>query len=484
MKTILRFLIPVFCLFVFMGVSAQNNQVLYFMKLPQNHLLNPAFKPSNTLYIGLPGITGVGVNISNNFISFSELFARGTKISKTTLPFIEPGFDRDRFLSRIKNLNYVEPQVAVQLLGFGIAVNKDLYLFLDINERADANVVLPRDLIRIAFLGNDEFMGKSFDLSASRLDFNAYNEIGFGASKNITPKLRIGAKAKLLFGITAGSFRSNRIDLLVSNNYTLNTDMTLDMSGPVVFEYDQNNKVTNAKFDKDGGIKDFVGRMKNAGAGLDIGAVYEINRNIVVSASVTDLGFIRWKADISNLKAKNNIELAGLDLTDVYDGNSTIDDVIGSIADTLKNSFYGSTVGKPFTTGLPFGVSVGGQYIFNDIFSAGLLSYSRIQGKQVKEAFTLSGNMNLGSVFSGTLAYTLCNSSYDNFGIGLAARGGPAQFYFLLDKIPFRWRSGGESGDKIVLPADWNTIHTRFGINLVFGYRKARPPKDVKDNEL
>ncbi len=489
MNTIRRLLIPVALILISIGASAQNNQVLYFMKLPQNHFLNPAFRPSNTLYIGLPALSGVGVNISNNFLSFSELFARGIKISKTTLPFLDPNFDRDRFLGRLKNLNYVEPQASVQLLGFGLAVSKDLYVFLDINTRADVNVVLPRDLFRIAFLGNSEFMGQTFDLSAARMDFNAYHEIGIGASKNIMPKLRIGAKAKLLFGVTAGTFRSNKLDLSVSNNYTLNTDMTLDMSGPVIFELDGNNKVIDASFDDSrfdghGSIRDFVAGMKNAGAGLDLGAVYEVNRNIVVSASVTDLGFIRWKSDISNLKAKSSIDLAGLDLTNVYDGTATIDDVIGAVADTLKNSFYGSPQGKPFTTYLPFGVSIGGQYIFNELFSAGLLSYTRIQGKQVKEALTLSGNMNLGSIFSGTLAYTMCNNSYDNLGIGLAARGGFAQFYFLIDKIPFRWRSGGESGDRVVLPAEWNTIHTRFGMNLVFGYRKTRPPKDVKDNEL
>ncbi len=34
-----------------------------------------------------------------------------------------------------------------------------------------------------------------------KADFKYYREIGIGASKNITPKLRFGAKAKLLFGM-------------------------------------------------------------------------------------------------------------------------------------------------------------------------------------------------------------------------------------------------------------------------------------------
>ena len=42
------------------------------------------------------------------------------------------------------------------------------------------------------------------------------------------------------------------------------------------------------------------------GLGLDIGATYEITDRIVVSAAITDMGFIRWKKDITNLNAKSH----------------------------------------------------------------------------------------------------------------------------------------------------------------------------------
>lgn len=58
-------------------VSAQNSQVLYFMNLPQNHLLNPAMRPSNKAYIGLPALSGINLNINNNFVNFSDVFMKG-----------------------------------------------------------------------------------------------------------------------------------------------------------------------------------------------------------------------------------------------------------------------------------------------------------------------------------------------------------------------------------------------------------------------
>ena len=54
--------------------GAQNSQVLYYMNIPQNHFLNPAMRPSNSVYIGLPGISGINVNINNNFFNFSDIF--------------------------------------------------------------------------------------------------------------------------------------------------------------------------------------------------------------------------------------------------------------------------------------------------------------------------------------------------------------------------------------------------------------------------
>ncbi|NLJ43048.1 MAG: hypothetical protein GX431_05265, partial [Bacteroidales bacterium] len=44
--------------------------------------------------------------------------------------------------------------------------------------------------------------------------------------------------------------------------------------------------------------------------------------------------------------------------------------------------------------------------------------------------------------------------------------------YFLVDRIPLSWKSAGSSGDSFALPSNWNTLHTRLGLNLVFGNRE------------
>ena len=86
--------------------SAQNSQVIYFMNLPQNHLVNPALRPSNSVYIGLPGLSGINLNINNNFVNFSDVFMK-VKSSDSLISFLHPDYNVDKFLAKIKDKNFI-----------------------------------------------------------------------------------------------------------------------------------------------------------------------------------------------------------------------------------------------------------------------------------------------------------------------------------------------------------------------------------------
>jgi hypothetical protein len=454
------------------GSMAQNSQVLYFMNLPQNHFLNPALRQTNSIYVGLPGLTGVNVNITNNFLSFSDIFTKGIEISKENLAFVRSDFNTDDFLGKIKDLNYIEPRASVQLLGLGLTLKNGFYVFLDITDNADVNLILPRDYFRLAFLGNEEFAGQTFDLSSTRLDFKYYRELGIGASKQVNQKFRFGGKARVLFGIAAGSFQNYDLKLTVNNDFTntLQANTALDFSGPVHVVKNADNGIEDFRVD------DFEGNtllnMQNVGFGIDLGAEYALMDNIILSAALTDVGFIKWKSDLTNLEAVGDIHLNGIDIKDVQEGRATIDDLANSLADSLKQAFVVAGEPKRFTTKFPVGLTLAGKYILNDKFSFGVMSYSRISSQQMRQAVTLSANVNLRNSFGASLCYTACNHDYSNIGIGLFGRASVFQFYFLVDRIPLSWKKTGVAGDTYTLPANWNTLHTRLGMNLVFGNRE------------
>lgn len=466
----------------FTCASAQNSQLMYFMNIPQKHLMNPALRPSNSLYIGLPGLSGININTNNNFVNFSDVFIKGAP-SDSIISFLNPKYNVDKFLAKIKERNFIELESIIQLLGIGFSVGRDGYVSLDINERIDGNFVLPGDLFKLALKGNEVFAGSRIDLSSLRADVKAYHEIGLGYSRNITDRFRVGVKGKLLFGIASAAINNKSLGITVNDDYShvFDANLGVNISGPVDVYMDSNHNIDSIVVD-DSRLKnfDFFSGMKNVGLGLDIGATYDLTDRVVVSASITDLGFIRWKKDITRLSADNQFTFNGLDMVDFFNGSKTIDEIGKEMVDSLKKAFVITNSNSPFTTFLPFGVTFGASYNVTSKFSLGLLSYSRIISKQIREALTLSANINLGNAFSVSVGYTAANHQYDNLGAALAFRTGITQFYLVTDRIPIEWNriSGRKTSSdqnkrnyNIFIPSSWNTFNIRFGMNLVFGNR-------------
>jgi hypothetical protein len=474
----INYLFAIILLVISAGVSAQNNQTLYFMNLPQNHLLNPALHPSNTLYIGLPAISGINLNINNNFVNFSDVFLK-RPLNDSVITFLNHDYNPDKFLAKIRDNNFFEPQTTIQLLGVGFAIGNDGYIFLDVNDRIEGNVVVPGDLFRLALKGNEQFTGSKIDLSSLRGSMRYYREFGIGFSKSITEKLRLGIRGKLLFGIADASIVNHSLGISVGNDYTHTFDANLEVnfSGPVKVYTDSKNNIDSIKVDDNklktsSGAKDFFMGKGNMGVGIDVGATYDLNERITLSASFTDLGFIRWKTDVTNLKANNQFVFSGLNVADVINGSKTFDEVGQDMLDSLKNAFVVTNTAKPYTTYLPFGFAVGGSYNVTPRISVGLLSYTRIIEKQLREALTLSANLNIGNLFSTSISYTAENHRYDNLGAGVSFRAGVAQFYLISDRIPVVFNRVKNDKLNILIPDTWNTINLRLGMNLVFGNRQ------------
>jgi hypothetical protein len=200
-----------------------------------------------------------------------------------------------------------------------------MYFFLDINDRIDGNIVIPGDLFKLAFEGNEQFVGNKIDLSSLRGDLKFYREVGLGFSRNFTDKLRLGIKAKVLFGIASVSIDNNSLGITVNSDYThtLDADLMVNFSAPLNVVLDSVNHIKDIEFDStrfNGSSKiiDYLLETQNLGFGLDIGAEYSFSDRLKISASITDLGYIRWKKDVTNLKAESQFLFSGVNLLDVY----------------------------------------------------------------------------------------------------------------------------------------------------------------------
>ncbi|MCK7538105.1 MAG: DUF5723 family protein [Marinilabiliales bacterium] len=176
-----------------------------------------------------------------------------------------------------EQITHIEPQAGVQLFGLAFTVGDDLKITLDISEHVDANFVLPGDLIRLGFEGNEAYMGQDIDLSSLRADMKYYHEIGLGASKNVTEKLRVGARVLILSGVASAYLTNNGMTLTVNddNTHTLDADISLNVSAPVTFLRDAyEGVIDHARFDE-GRFENsrqwvaYVSSMANPGLGFE-----------------------------------------------------------------------------------------------------------------------------------------------------------------------------------------------------------------------
>ena len=461
------------CLVILTGkLAGQTGQVLYNMNLPQNHLMNPALHPSNSVFVGLPVISGLYVGVNNNFISYSDIFSKSTS-SDSVYSFLYSEEATDEFLNSVNKKNSFSPQITIPVLGIGFKGENGLYFFIDINERLEGNAVFPGDIIKLVLKGNEAFVGDKIDLSSLRMDLRYFREFGFTVSKEISNKLTVGIRPKIFTGIFATQLKNRSLGITVSDDYshTMDADFTANFSGPFEVYTDNDNNLDSISFDDSWFSFNTMTSIQNRGLGLDLGATYMLlNNKVMVSAALTDIGYIKWNRDVTNLTVKGEYTFDGLDMTDAINGSKELDDIGSEMLDSLKNSFVLTETNEPFTTWLAPGLTLGGSYSLNKSISFGVLSYTRFIGKQVRESLTLSGNVNLSNRFSFSLGYSFQNQRADNLGAGIAFRAGIFQFYFISDRIPVSWdKLILDDNSNVIVPSNWNTINMRLGLNLSFG---------------
>ena len=478
-----RFLLIAACLILLSTgkTFSQTSNVAYFMKLPQSHFLNPAFKPVNRFYLGLPVISGINIGLENNFISLSDIFVPGLK-ADSIFTFQNPDFSLSALASKLNKKNTIATDASIQIFGLALPVGKNFTLMVDITDRFSGKILFPRELLDLYLTGGSDIIGKPINISEMNVKAQFYREYAAGVSGDIIPNLRVGARVKILSGIGSLSFDNRAFSLTVNNDLsqTVSADATMETAGRGTLNTIFNNSSSKALDPVKGYL---TAPFRNPGFALDAGATYSFGRLITVSAAVKDLGFIKWKDGLNSWNANGTFSLPGITLQDVQNQSFSVDEMFGKLVDSVKANFRQVNSPSAFTTKLPGQFILGASFNPFKFLSLGVLSVSKAWAGSMNENITLSANTYLGRTFAATLAYTIANDSYNNIGFGLAFKAGVAQIYMIADKIPVQWNKvyfpksgGGYSG--IPMPENFNKLSFQVGMNIVFGKQVA--PKNDK----
>ena len=464
----LKLIIPLF-LFTF-SVLAQIPNSLYFMKgVPQIYQINPAFQPESNFFIGIPGISPLQIKLQNSPFALKDVVYYNEEID-SLITFLHPLGDKQKFLGLLNETNFISTEVAMGLISFGFRA-KDLYFTFDVNERIFAQLSYPDDYIRLPIIGPDS--GRQYDFNSFGMDFKALIELAMGVSKKFGDKLTVGIRGKILLG--QANLNTQKFDVAFATGETswpLHTDISLNTSAPYLADYMKtlalapldivigglDSMEINTPTVKE--ITNMALNPKNFGLGFDIGADYIVNDWLQVSASIIDIGRIGWKSGVVNLSNNADYTFEGLNYS--YDEE---EDFFQEFADSLENTFnqFNSTKTK-YSTWLPAKVYAGASFYVHPKISFGILSRTDFFNGNVKQQFTVSANLYPIRMLSTTFSYSIIDGYYKNLGMGLALKLLPLSIYVITD-------TGASTA---MLWNETRYFNLRFGMNFMFGYKKAK----------
>lgn len=445
-------------------LSAQESNTLHFMKgMPQSSISNPALhNDSSKVVIGFPGLSGMYVDFNSPF-AINDLIRKGTGLQADSLvPDIE------NFHNSLKETNNVEQNFSLPLFYLGFRSKKSFFS-LGVTEKEMTHFAFDKNLVTFIKDGNEPYMGQNFDLGNLNMDSYQYMEIALGYSNEVIKnKLSVGVRAKALFGRFA--MKTEKMNLKVEtaadgSTLNLNADMQLNLSAPVIVEYDEEGYFSGMNTDDLDNPTDFIFMQGNSGMAFDLGVVYKLTPKITLSGSIVDIGKISFKENVVSLDYVMNYKWEGFDIsnsidesqTDYVDPSDLVDDEMKKIEDAFRpaKSNFGS---EAFDMKIPTKIYVGGTYSINDKFNLGLLNRYYKNGETSLNTLTLSANALLGNFFSLTGSYSMIGDSYNNVGLGAAFRLGALQLYLVNDNVL-----------ALTDPAKAKFVNARFGLNFLFG---------------
>jgi hypothetical protein len=477
MKRTERYFFTVGLILILISSSAAGqipNSMFFLPGVPQSNRINPAIQPGCGFYLGFPALAPLRFQVNSGSLAFNDIFIEyGDSI---ILPF-HPQADKEAFLRKLSDVNYFQTSVGTSLGSFGFRAGSSFFS-VDLTARVDGNIFYPRGFFDLIFTGAPDQGGISF--SGLGADINVFNELSLGWSRKnfIIPNLDIGIRGKALFGLANLTTKESSFEIETSYDaWSLGTQLQLNASAPtfVTFSEDIENGepfiFDDAFFDSASPmeIASSVLSLNRFGMAVDIGANYRILPQLLLSASLLDIGGIRWNNTIEGA-IDFEYEFNGIEVNPFTGIDTTL---LDDITDSLLNS-YSITVGQPYFSALNTKLFIGASYYPIEKIGFGFLSRTDFLNQRISQQFTGTVNMTTGKFANLSLSYSYMAKRFNNIGAGLSFNVGPLNMYLISDNII----SGA------LKPISARSVNLWFGMNLTFGWKRAEKKEKKIDQPL
>lgn len=443
--------------------TAQVNTLYLMHEVPQTLKMNPAIGYNCKSFIEMPVFSEIMLHAGNNLFSYNELVGFNSNEDNYFL-----NYQQIQNSAGINNRMYFSGNLT--LLGGGMEWNQ-FYVSGDIGLKSFISIGVPRDFLR-ATDGNWDLQNnvpRDLDLSNTFLTTHVFTRLSLAMSANYNSAFRLGGRLSYLQG--TANMRTKRSTILLNTEddpLVLNviSNHEIQSSFPANIQRNNNDRITSVDLNGafDNVIRDYMFN-KNRGASLDVGMVYDYSENIQVTASVVDIGFVRWKSNVNTFTEAANFVFDGIDLTQ-YTADTDDSDIIEALQDSIRTNFTVDVMQDAHVSLLPVKTYIGMNLTLNEAFETGATIRADIHDRNIYPSLTLSLMYRPISSLRGVVSYSLMNRSYNNIGAGIVAGKKSMQFYIVTDIIPLRYARDKASG--LIVPYNARSFNVQLGFNWIF----------------
>jgi hypothetical protein len=401
-----------------LSVEAQHHLSTYNLQsVPQAFRLQPGRMPQADFYItALPtGFTSLNLR-KRGF----ELSALETLLEDPVGMDGEEGsfFDLDfsPVIAGLSPENDLQMDFQTHWLSLGFRASRNFF-HLEANEHINASIRMPRALFELfndLDFDNPLNNSGSYNLGSLGAELNHFRSYGLGYTRQINPSLSVGFKVSLLQGI-GSIFTENNQFSIVNNTDSL----SLRISGNIGVSTSGFSDQTN-----------YFNPKGNRGVALDFGLNYLPSEKLELSASLLNIGQIRWSRDLS---------FEGIYAADYQfptDDPDAFESEFGRFLDSLSSEAGASPT--PYLTRLPAMGYLNANYYFGKQTALNLTLNPRFHNNQVDLAYALGLHTRIRKILQLSLNYAIIQGNRleaGMLGAGLSLNLGPLQFFAATNDI-------------------------------------------------
>ncbi len=450
-KTVLLLLLTVSGL-----ATAQQRSEWFLKNHPYLISINPAERPSFKGFFTIPALGNVNVSALSSSVTLSQLESNGDyTLNDETVEVMA---------NKAAKNNLLMVETAIPILGIGFSVGQN-YFTLTGKTRVESFNQYNKDLFALRY-GLEKYWN-----SASNQNYNietsismiGFHELAAGFNRPIGEKIVVGARLKYLKGIA--SIQANELNMKVKrtgNTIQIMPNSMMRTSIPTTITENEEGTIEDIEFG-DASVNDLLNPSNN-GWGIDVGITYQMTPKLTVGASITDLGKINWKQNITRYTLNKEFSFSE-EMVDNGNSEEEYDEEGGDYWEELRSTFmenmdYQENAGR-YSTSLNTKINVTAQYEVNKQISAGVLGSMHHFSDQWWPSVSLGGNVHPARWLEASLYYTAAYKTMDNLGLGFNFNLGNLNLFVASDNIlaAFNYKNA-------------NYLTTRFGINLLFGRNK------------